>query len=406
MPRFAANLSLLFAERGFLERFGAAARAGFSAVECQFPYAWPAAELAAALAENRLEMVLHNLPAGDWTAGERGIACHPGRIAEFREGIELALEYARVLRCPRLNCLAGVVPSGVSLEAARETFVANLRFAAKILAREGRQLLIEPINTFDIPGFLLHHSRDAASLVEDVGEPNLFIQYDIYHAQRMEGELGGTLARLLPHIGHIQLADNPGRHEPGSGEINFPWLLRHLDALGYAGWIGCEYLPAAGTEAGLGWLREFQANELREGVTRHCFTYGSLMCEDIMAAVCAVPVGSVAARPANLAGYVRHPVAGETYPGMIPSPEDEVQGRLYLDLPPAAWPRLDRFEGEMYKRQAVNVRLEDGSEVEAEAYVFRPEFVGRLATGEWNFAAFLREGKNRFTGLYLGFQKI
>ncbi|MDY0011718.1 MAG: hydroxypyruvate isomerase [Rhodocyclaceae bacterium] len=257
MPRFSANLSMLFAERPFLARFGAAARAGFQAVECQFPYAFPPDEVAAALAASGLPLVLHNLPAGDWAAGERGIACHPERIAEFRQGVEQALEYARVLDCPRLNCLAGIAPAGVAPEAARATLIHNLRFAARALAQEGRQLLVEPINTFDIPGFLLHHSHDAETLLDQVGEPNLLIQYDIYHAQRMEGELAATLARLLPRIGHIQLADNPGRHEPGSGEINFPWLLRHLDRLGYPGWVGCEYLPLASTEAGLGWMAEF-----------------------------------------------------------------------------------------------------------------------------------------------------
>lgn len=258
MPRFAANLSLLFTEQPFLARFAAAARAGFQAVECQFPYAWSTEEIAGALRANRLQMVLHNLPAGDWAAGERGIACHPDRVEEFREGVARAIDYARQLDCPRLNCLAGVPPPGVSPAAARATFVANLRWAARELAAAGRQLLIEPINTFDIPGFLLSTSREAAAILGEVDAPNLLIQYDIYHAQRMEGELAATLARLLPQIGHIQLADNPGRHEPGTGEINFAWLLPHLDRLGYPGWIGCEYLPAAGTETGLGWIAGFQ----------------------------------------------------------------------------------------------------------------------------------------------------
>lgn len=254
MPRFAANLSLLFSEHPFLQRFTAAARAGFSAVECQFPYAWAAEELADALAENGLKMVLHNLPAGDWDAGERGIACHPGRIDEFRDGVARARHYAGTLNCPRLNCLAGIPPVDTSPEEAWNTLVANLRFAAKALAEDHRQLLVEPINTFDVPGFLLHRSSDAATLLDQVGAPNLLIQYDVYHAQRMEGELAGTLSRLLPRIGHIQLADNPGRHEPGSGEINFPWLLQYIDSLGYPGWIGCEYLSRGKTEAGLGWM--------------------------------------------------------------------------------------------------------------------------------------------------------
>lgn len=260
MLQFAANLSLLFTDRPFLDRFAAAARAGFRAVEFQFPYAWRAEDIAERQAAAGVELVLHNLPAGNWEAGERGIACHPDRVEEFRDGVGRALAYARRLGCPRLNCLAGVPPAQVSAEDARQTLVANLRFAARALAAEGRQLLIESINTWDVPGFLVSRSREALALLEAVGEPNLAIQYDIYHAQRMEGELAQTLAALLPRIGHIQLADNPGRHEPGTGEINFPWLLRYLDGLGYSGWIGCEYHPAATTEAGLGWLQPFSAD--------------------------------------------------------------------------------------------------------------------------------------------------
>jgi hydroxypyruvate isomerase len=255
MPRFAANLSLLFTEHDFLERFGAAARAGFGAVECQFPYDWPCDAVAAARAEAGLPLVLHNLPAGDWGAGERGIACHPERVAEFRDGVGRAIDYARALGCPQLNCLAGIAPAGVEPARVRQTFVDNLRFAAAALADAGLRLLVEPINTFDIPGFYLNRSDQALALIDAVGSDNLFLQFDLYHAQRMEGELAGTLSRHLARIGHIQLADNPGRHEPGSGEIRFPFLFDHLDALGYTGWVGCEYLPAAGTEAGLGWMR-------------------------------------------------------------------------------------------------------------------------------------------------------
>lgn len=260
MLQFAANLSLLFADRPFLDRFAAAAGAGFRAVEFQFPYAWSAEEIAERQAAAGVAVVLHNLPAGNWEAGERGIACHPDRIAEFRDGVGRALAYAGRLNCPRLNCLAGIPPSPVGIETARRTLVENLRFAARALAAENRQLLVEPINTRDIPGFLIARSDDALRLLDEVGEPNLAIQYDIYHAQRMEGELAGTLASLLPRIGHIQLADNPGRHEPGTGEINFTWLLPRLDSLGYEGWIGCEYHPATSTEAGLGWLQPFFAN--------------------------------------------------------------------------------------------------------------------------------------------------
>jgi hydroxypyruvate isomerase len=261
MPRFAANLSLLFADRPFLDRFEAAARAGFVAVEFQFPYAWPAAELAERLARWQLAAVLHNLPAGDWAAGERGIACHPDRQVEFGDGVERALRYAQALGVGQLNCLAGVLPAGVSPAAAWATLVNNVRYAAQVLQPHGITLLLEPINTWDVPGFFLSRTEQAIRLLDEVAAPNLKLQYDLYHAQRMEGELAATLQRLLPRIGHIQLADNPGRHEPGTGEIRFPFLFDCMDALGYAGWVGCEYRPAAdgplGTERGLGWLADW-----------------------------------------------------------------------------------------------------------------------------------------------------
>jgi len=254
MPRFAANLSLLFTEHDFLDRFAAAAAAGFKAVECQFPYDWPVEQVVEATRAAGLPMVLHNLPAGDWGAGERGIACHPERVEEFRAGVHKALSYARALDCPQLNCLAGIAPAQTDPEVIRSTFIDNLRYAADALAAEGRRLLVEPINTFDIPGFYLNRCAQALELIEAVGADNLLIQFDLYHAQRMEGELAGTLSRHLERVGHIQIADNPGRHEPGTGEINFPFLFAHLDAIGYRGWVGCEYLPAAGTVEGLGWL--------------------------------------------------------------------------------------------------------------------------------------------------------
>jgi hydroxypyruvate isomerase len=256
MPRFAANLSMLFCEQPLAERFAAAARAGFTAVEIQFPYELPAAQIAGLLREHQLELVLHNLPAGDWAGGERGIACHPDRVDEFRAGVAQAIEYATMLGCPQLNCLAGIAPAGVSEAEARALLVANLRHAAAELKRAGLKLLVEPINTFDIPGFLVSRTEQALALLDEAcisGVDNLYLQYDVYHAQRMEGDLGSTLARHLPRIAHIQIADNPGRHEPGTGEINYPWLFRHLDAIGYAGWIGCEYKPATTTEEGLGW---------------------------------------------------------------------------------------------------------------------------------------------------------
>lgn len=253
MPRFAANLTMLFTEHAFLDRFALAARAGFEAVEFLFPYAFAADEIKQRLDAHGLTLVLHNLPAGDWDAGERGIACHPGRVAEFREGVGQAMVYARTLGVRQLNCLVGKAPAGEAETLLRRTVVENLRYAAAALKQEGLNLLIEPINNFDIPGFYLNRTAQAADLLDDVGADNALIQYDIYHAQRMEGELAATLQKYLPRIGHIQLADNPGRNEPGTGEINYPFLFKHLDRLGYAGWIGCEYKPATSTEAGLGW---------------------------------------------------------------------------------------------------------------------------------------------------------
>jgi hydroxypyruvate isomerase len=253
MPKLAANLTMLFNEVGFMDRFEAAARAGFRGVEFLFPYDYPAEQIAAALKANELELVLHNLPAGNWAAGERGIACHPGRSAEFEQGVAQAISYARALGVSQLNCLAGIKPAGVSADEARATLVGNLRFAANELKAQGLRLLIEPVNTFDIPGFFLSRSRQALDLIAETGSDNLFVQYDIYHMQRMEGELAATIKANLPMIRHIQLADNPGRFEPGTGEINYRFLLAFLDDIGYDGWVGCEYKPKGTTEAGLGW---------------------------------------------------------------------------------------------------------------------------------------------------------
>ena len=255
MPKFAANLTMLFTELPFMERFAAARAAGFEAVEYLFPYDYRPEELVAALKDNGLKQVLHNLPAGDWAAGERGIACHAGRTAEFREGVNRAISYATALGCPQVNCLAGKLPDGASSAQAHATLVSNLRFAASALKAAGIRLLIEPINTFDIPGFFLSRTSQAAALIGEVGSDNLFIQYDIYHMQRMEGELANTLSKHMARIGHIQLADNPGRNEPGTGEINYAWLFKHIDAAGYTGWIGCEYKPKTTTTEGLGWLK-------------------------------------------------------------------------------------------------------------------------------------------------------
>ena len=253
MPQFAANLTMLFNEVPFMERFEAAAKAGFKHVEFLFPYAFPAADIKARLDDNGLTLVLHNLPAGDWDAGERGIACHPDRVEEFRSGVAKAIEYAKVLGVKQVNCLVGKVPAGADEKAVHQTMVENLRFAAGELKNAGLRLLIEPINTFDIPGFALNRTEQALALIDEVGSDNLFVQYDIYHAQRMEGELGATLEKNLARIGHIHMADNPGRNEPGTGEINYPFLFKLIDRIGYTGTIGCEYKPAGTTEAGLGW---------------------------------------------------------------------------------------------------------------------------------------------------------
>ena len=238
MPRFAANLTMLFTEHPFLDRFEHAAKAGFEAVEFLFPYAFSADDIRQRLQTHGLKLVLHNLSAGDWDAGERGIACHPDRTDEFREGVALAIRYATALGVGQLNCLSGKSPAGAGAEVLRKTFVENLRFASAELEKAGLRLLIEPINTFDIPGFYLNRTLQAIDILDEVGAANAFVQYDIYHAQRTEGELAGTLQKHLSRIGHIQLADNPGRNEPGTGEINYPFLFAHIDRIGYAGWIG------------------------------------------------------------------------------------------------------------------------------------------------------------------------
>jgi hydroxypyruvate isomerase len=255
MPHFAANLTMMFTELPFLDRFEAAAQVGFAAVEFHFPYAFQAADIKRRLDDHGLTLILHNLPAGNWDAGERGIACHPDRVSEFRAGVGQAIAYAQTLGARQLNCLAGTAPTGVAEDVLRTTFVENLRYAAGALQSADLKLLIEPINSFDFPGFYLNRTAQAAGILVELGADNAFIQYDIYHAQRMEGELAATVQKYLPRIGHIQLADNPGRNEPGTGEINFPFLFAHLDRIGYGGWVGCEYRPATTTRAGLGWLQ-------------------------------------------------------------------------------------------------------------------------------------------------------
>ncbi|MFM7255212.1 MAG: hydroxypyruvate isomerase [Betaproteobacteria bacterium] len=254
MARFAANLTMLFGEVPFLERFALAAQHGFKAVEFLFPYPYPVEQLAQALETHRLELVLHNLPAGNWDAGERGIACLPDRVEEFRAGVSQAIGYATRLGVRQLNCLAGKTPADADPARVHATLVSNLRYAASRLAEEGIRLLIEPINTYDIPGFHLSRSSQALALIDEVASENLWLQYDIYHMQRMEGELAATMKAQLHRIAHVQIADNPGRNEPGTGEMHFPFLFAWLDRIGYTGWIACEYKPASTTAAGLGWL--------------------------------------------------------------------------------------------------------------------------------------------------------
>nr|WP_100549664.1 MULTISPECIES: hydroxypyruvate isomerase [unclassified Pseudomonas] len=259
MPRFAANLSMLFTEVDFLDRFAAAAEAGFSGVEYLFPYDFAVEEIKARLDANKLEQVLFNLPAGDWGKGERGIACHPDRLEEFRAGVDKAIAYAKVLGNKQINCLAGIRPQGPDCATVEKTFVDNLRYAADKLAGAGIRLVMEAINTRDIPGFYLSTTKQALDIRNKVGSTNLYLQYDIYHMQIMEGDLARTVESNLAAINHVQLADNPGRNEPGTGEINYRFLFEHLDRIGYQGWIGCEYKPATTTAAGLGWMKAHNA---------------------------------------------------------------------------------------------------------------------------------------------------
>jgi len=253
MPRFAANLSMMFTERPFLERFDAAAAAGFEAVEFLFPYDHPVAEIRDALDRNRLTLALFNAPPGDWEAGERGLTAVPGREAEFRDLFRLAIDYAAALKPARLHVMAGLAQG----PAARAAYVANLAHAAA--AAPGLRVCIEPINSRDMPGYHLSRSDDALTVLDAVGAGNLGLQFDLYHAQIMEGDLTRRIERLLPRIAHIQIAGVPDRHEPDRGEVNFPHLFRTLDALGYRGFVGCEYRPAGRTEDGLGWFRAAMA---------------------------------------------------------------------------------------------------------------------------------------------------
>jgi hydroxypyruvate isomerase len=257
MPRFAAKISTMYTDRPFAERIQAAASAGFSAVECQFPYEVEAGELKQRLTDASVELILLNTPPGDFAAGERGLAGLPGREADFVSALERALEYAQALDCPRIHVMAGVKPEGASKDACLKVYKANLRSAAEACARAGRRALIEPINTRDIPGYLLNTPAEGAALIAELGLSNLKLQFDFYHTQIMTGDLARSFERHLPIIGHVQIAGVPERHEPDVGEVNYPYLFDLMDQLGYDGWVGCEYFPAGGAEEGLGWAYRY-----------------------------------------------------------------------------------------------------------------------------------------------------
>jgi hydroxypyruvate isomerase len=260
MPKFCANLSLMFTELPFLDRFEAAARAGFRGVEYLFPYEFDAADIKARLDEHGLTQVLFNMPPGDWAGGERGIAIFAERQQEFRDGVGKAVAYAKALGCRQVHALAGILPPSGDPDEAERIYVDNLRHAAEALAQHDLDLLIEPINTRDIPGYFLRRTGQALRIIETVGADNLFLQYDCYHMQIMEGDLCPSLQFLLPSIRHVQVADTPGRHEPGTGEINYPFVFAHLDSIGYDGWVGCEYRPLGATSDGLAWFAPYAAN--------------------------------------------------------------------------------------------------------------------------------------------------
>ena len=255
MPRFAANLTMMYPEHAFLDRFAAAARDGFKGVEFLFPYEHPAAELKKRLDDNGLEQALFNAPPGDWAKGERGLASRPGREDEFRRSIDTALDYARVLGNRTLHVMAGLIAPGEDRARHREAYVRNLAYAAERARALGITVVIEPINTRDIPGFFLNRQDEAHAVCRDVGAANLKVQMDLYHCQIVEGDLAMKIRRYIAGVGHMQVAGVPERHEPDVGEIHYPYLFDVIDQLGYAGWVGCEYRPRAGTSAGLRWMR-------------------------------------------------------------------------------------------------------------------------------------------------------
>ncbi|HSB82752.1 MAG TPA: hydroxypyruvate isomerase [Candidatus Methylomirabilis sp.] len=257
MPKIAANLTMLFTEVSFLDRFAAAKQSGFKRVEFLFPYDHPAEKVKEMLDTNNLEVVLFNLPSGNWAGGDRGIGASPNRIEEFRAGVTTAVSYAKTLGVPRMNCLAGKMAPGYTPEEHRKTLVENLRFAADALGQIGVNLLVEHINPYDIPGFFLNRVQEVLDVIAEAKRPNLYVQYDIYHAQRTEGNLTQILRQHFAKIDHIQIADNPGRHQPGTGEINYPFLFAEMDKLGYGGSVGCEYVPNPGTLKSLKWIEEY-----------------------------------------------------------------------------------------------------------------------------------------------------
>ena len=257
MPKFSANLSMMFQEVPFLERFAASAKAGFKAVEFMFPYEYSIEELQKVLKTTDQKIVLFNLPAGNWAGGDRGIAVDPARIAEFAAGVAKAAEYAKTLGVPQVNCLVGKKLADVPAAEQRRTMIANLRLAADTMAKIGVKLLVEPLNFRDMPGFTLNTTAQVLEVLAEAGHENIFLQYDVYHAQRMEGELAGILRNNLPKIAHIQIADNPGRHQPGTGEINYRWLLEDFDNAGYKGYVGLEYIPAPDSASSLEWISDY-----------------------------------------------------------------------------------------------------------------------------------------------------
>jgi len=258
MPKFAANLSMLFNEVPFLDRFGAAADCGFKAVEFLFPYEFPAEAIAEQLDKHKLQIVLFNMPPGNWAAGERGTACIPGREAEFREAIDQALTYATALGIPRLHTMAGIAPAGVDRAACRATLIENLKYAGERLAPHKVTVMLEAINSRDIPGFLVNRQEDSYEICQAVDAPNVRMQMDLYHMQVMEGDIAMTLRKYAAHCGHIQIAGAPGRNEPDTGEVRYEYLFEVLDEIGYEGWVGCEYRPVGKTREGLGWFAKYR----------------------------------------------------------------------------------------------------------------------------------------------------